>query len=75
MESPHPKTLEPPAIERITICWIVAIVAVAIFGPAWFAVLIFGVVIGGPSAARALTRRLGLDDRDQSVITDKGLDP
>ena len=63
MESPHPKTLEPPAIERITICWIAAIVAVAIFGPAWFAVLMFAVVIGGPSAARALARKVGLDER------------
>jgi hypothetical protein len=64
MESPHPKPLEPPATERVTICWIVAIVTVAIFGPAWFAVLIFAVLIGGPSASRALTRKLGLDDRD-----------
>ena len=63
MESPHPNSLEPPAIERITICWIVAIVTVAIFGPAWVAVLMFGVVIGGPSAARALTRKIGLVDR------------
>ena len=63
MESPHPKSLEPRAIERITICWIAAIVAVAIFGPEWFAALMFAVVIGGPSASRALTRKLGLDDR------------
>ncbi len=64
MESQHPKSLEPPAIERITICWIVAIVTVAIFGPAWFAVLMFAVVIGGPSARRALAKKIGLDDRD-----------
>ena len=63
MESPHPKSLESPAIERITICWIIAIVAVAIFGPPWVAVLMFGVVIGGPSAARALIRKIGLVDR------------
>ena len=63
MESQHPKSLEPPASDRIMICWIAAITLVAIFGPAWFAVLMFGVVVGGPSAARALARRLGLTDR------------
>jgi hypothetical protein len=63
MESPHTKSLGPPAIERITICWIIAIATVAIFGPAWVAVVMFAVVIGGPSAARALTRKIGLDER------------
>jgi hypothetical protein len=58
------KLLRPSTSDRITVCWIVAVAAVAIFGPAWVAVLMFGVVIGGPSASRALTRRLGLDDRD-----------
>ncbi len=40
-----------------------AIVAAAIFGPAWFVVLMLSVLIGGPSAARVLHRRLGLDER------------
>ncbi len=64
MESPHPKSIEPPAIERITIFWIAMMAVVAIFGPAWFAVLMFSAVVGGRSASRALTRRLGLDDRE-----------
>ncbi len=63
MESPHNKPLERPISDRIMICWIAAITLVAIFGPTWFAVLMIGVVIGGPSAAPALTRKLGLDDR------------
>ena len=63
MEPQHPKPLDPAATERVTICWIIAIAAVAIFGPEWVSVLMFGVVIGGPSAARALARKLGLTDR------------
>lgn len=62
MESQHLKPLEPTATERVTICWIIAIAAVAIFGPSWVSVLMFGVVIGGPSAAHALARKLGLTD-------------
>ena len=63
MESQHANPPPPITNERITICWIVAIVTVAIFGPAWFAVVMFAVVIGGPSASRALARKIGLDDR------------
>ena len=63
MESQHHKLLEPPSGNLVMICWIVAITLVAIFGPQWFAVLMFGVVIGGPSAAHALARKLGLGDR------------
>ena len=64
MESQAHKTLEAHPSDQITICWIAAIAAVAIFGPAWFAVLMFGVVVGGPSAAHVLAKRLGLVDRD-----------
>ena len=63
MESQHHKPLEPPSGNLVMICWIAAITLVAIFGPSWVSVLMFGVVIGGPSAARALARKLGLTDR------------
>ena len=64
MESQKNKACESRPIERITICWIIAIAAVAIFGPAWVSVLMFAVVVGGQPTAHAMARRLGLGDRD-----------
>ncbi len=64
MESQKHKAFEPRPSERITICWIIAIAAVAIFGPAWVSVLMFAVVVGGQPTAHAMARRLGPADRD-----------
>ncbi len=56
--------ISPPESKLVKLGWIAALTIVAIFGPEWFAVLMFAVVIGGPSAVRALNRMIGLVDRD-----------